>query len=96
MSGDAPVNTGGPLPWPGLLTAEQRVLKIQAKLHQWARNDPHRQFGDLFNLVADPAFLMVAWDRVPWQSRSPVGRGRRGPVLRPRPIRARVLGPVAG
>jgi RNA-directed DNA polymerase len=42
----------------------ERVLKIQATLHQWAASDPHRRFGDLFNLVADPAFLVVAWDRV--------------------------------
>jgi RNA-directed DNA polymerase len=27
-------------------------------------DEPHRRFDDLFNLVADPAFLMVAWDRV--------------------------------
>ncbi|MEV7630740.1 group II intron reverse transcriptase/maturase [Actinoplanes sp. NPDC089786] len=47
-----------------LLRAEDRVLKIQTKLHRWARDDPHRQFGDLFNLVTDPAFLLVAWDRV--------------------------------
>jgi len=44
--------------------AERRVLKIQAKLHRWARDDPHRRFGDLFHLVADPGFLLVAWDRV--------------------------------
>jgi RNA-directed DNA polymerase len=44
--------------------AEQRVLQIQAKLHRWARDDPHGRFDDLFNLVADPAFLLVAWDRV--------------------------------
>ncbi len=44
--------------------AELRVPEIQAKLHRWARDDPHRRFGDLFNLVADPAFLLVAWDRV--------------------------------
>jgi RNA-directed DNA polymerase len=49
--------------------AERRVLSIQAKLHCWARDDPHRRFDDLFNLVADPAFLLVAWDRV---------RGNRG------------------
>jgi retron-type reverse transcriptase len=50
---------GGPEvgPW-------QRVLEIQAKLHRWASDDPHRQFGDLFNLVTDPGFLRVAWDRV--------------------------------
>jgi RNA-directed DNA polymerase len=41
-----------------------RVQGIQAKLHRWARDDPHRRFDDLFNLVADPAFLLVAWDRV--------------------------------
>ncbi|MGI5136444.1 MULTISPECIES: reverse transcriptase domain-containing protein [unclassified Streptomyces] len=44
--------------------AERRVLEIQTKLHRWARDDPHRRFDDLFNLVADPAFLLVAWDRV--------------------------------
>jgi len=44
--------------------AERRVLEIQAKLHRWARDDPHRRFDDLFNLVADPAFLLVAWMRV--------------------------------
>jgi RNA-directed DNA polymerase len=47
-----------------LLRAERRVREIQAKLHRWARDDPHRRFDDLFNLVADPAFLLVAWDRV--------------------------------
>jgi RNA-directed DNA polymerase len=47
-----------------LMRAEDRVLKIQTKLHQWARDDPHCRFDDLFNLVADPAFLLVAWDRV--------------------------------
>jgi hypothetical protein len=47
-----------------LLVGRQRVLKIQTKLHHWARDDPHRRFDDLFNFVADPAFLLVAWDRV--------------------------------
>ena len=47
-----------------LMRAEIRVLKIQTKLHRWARGDPHRRFDDLFNLVVDPAFLLVAWDRV--------------------------------
>jgi RNA-directed DNA polymerase len=47
-----------------LLRAERRVLEIQTKLHRWAGDDPHRRFDDLFNLVADPAFLLVAWDRV--------------------------------
>jgi len=49
--------------------AEPRVLEIQAKLHRWAAADPGRRFDDLFNLVADPAFLLVAWARV---------RGNRG------------------
>jgi RNA-directed DNA polymerase len=56
------VNTAE-LEW-ALIEAERRVLGIQAKLHRWARDDPHRRFGDLFNLVADPGFLLVAWDRV--------------------------------
>jgi len=61
------VNTDAP--WPSLDEARLRVLKIQTKLHQWAVDDAGRRFDDLFNLVADPAFLMVAWDRV---------RGNRG------------------
>jgi RNA-directed DNA polymerase len=44
--------------------AEHRVLEIQAKLHRWASDDPHRRFDDLYNLVTDPSFLLVAWDRV--------------------------------
>jgi len=47
-----------------LFRAERRVREIQAKLHRWARDDPHRRFDDLHNLVADPAFLLVAWVRV--------------------------------
>jgi RNA-directed DNA polymerase len=65
MSEVASVNTGATtLVWPTLGSAELRVLKIQTKLHQWAASDPHRRFCDLFNLVADPAFLTVAWARV--------------------------------
>src|SRR6266540_2622902 len=47
-----------------LSKAERRVLEIQTKLHRWASDDPHRRFDDLYNLVCDPAFLLVAWDRV--------------------------------
>src|SRR6266705_476532 len=60
--GHSPVNTDELES--ALYEAERRVLKIQAKLHCWACDDPHRRFDDLFNLVADPAFLLVAWDRV--------------------------------
>ena len=51
-------------PWPDLEEAEPRVLRMQTKLHQWATSDPGRCFDDLFNLVYDPAFLVVAWSRV--------------------------------
>jgi len=37
---------------------------MQAKLHRWAAADPGRRFDDLFNLVYDPATLLVAFDRV--------------------------------
>jgi len=37
---------------------------MQTKLHQWAKTDPGRRFDDVFNLVHDPAFLVVAWGRV--------------------------------
>jgi RNA-directed DNA polymerase len=37
---------------------------MQAKLHQWAKAGPRRRFHDLYNLVYDPAFLVVAWSRV--------------------------------
>ena len=47
-----------------VLVAQRRVLEIQTKLHRWATDDPDRRFDDLFNLVADPGFLLVAWDRV--------------------------------
>lgn len=50
--------------WPSLALAEIRVLGLQKKLHQWALADSQRHFDDLFNLICDPAFLMVAWQRV--------------------------------
>ncbi|MDJ0341028.1 reverse transcriptase domain-containing protein [Streptomyces sp. H10-C2] len=37
---------------------------MQIKLHRWAGEDSSRRFGDLFNLVYDPAFLVHAWERV--------------------------------
>jgi len=63
MPKDAPVNIGTPSqvppagPW-------RRVSEMQAKLHRWAAADPGRRFDDLFNLVHDPATLLVAFDRV--------------------------------
>jgi RNA-directed DNA polymerase len=50
--------------WPEVEWAEAQVLRIQTKLHQWATDDPGRRFDDLFNLVCDPAVLVVAWARV--------------------------------
>ena len=61
------MNTG--VLWPEAEWAETQVLRIQTKLHQWATDDPGRRFDDLFNLVCDPAVLVVAWARV---------RGNRG------------------
>jgi RNA-directed DNA polymerase len=59
----APVNTGAVI-WPSTQVAAVAVRRMQVKLHQWAREDPSRQFGDLFNLVHDPAFLVDAFARV--------------------------------
>ena len=56
------MNTGAL--WPGLVEAESRVLAMQTKLNQWAMADAGRRFDDLYNLVHDPAFLIVAWRRV--------------------------------
>jgi RNA-directed DNA polymerase len=56
------VNTGARLP--GLDEAEQRVLHFQRKLHDRASVDVERGFRELWNLVCDPATLLVAWSRV--------------------------------
>jgi hypothetical protein len=37
---------------------------MQAKLHRWAAAGSGRRFDDLFNLVHDPAALIVAFSRV--------------------------------
>jgi RNA-directed DNA polymerase len=55
------VNTSAPL---AVFGAEERVLGWQTKLHRWAAQDEQQRFGDLFNLVCDPATLLVAWERV--------------------------------
>ena len=54
-----------------LIEAEVRVLGIQTKLHHWAVDDGGRRFDDLFNLVCDPAFLMVGWAAPPEPTRHP-------------------------
>ncbi len=59
----APVNTGARSD-PRVVGPFIRVSEMQAKLHGWAEADPGRRFDDLFNLVHDPATLIVAWSRV--------------------------------
>ena len=61
--GDTLVNTGV-VAWPGEDSAWATVRRMQLKLHRWASEDSARRFGDLFNLVYDPAFLIHAWERV--------------------------------
>ena len=63
MSGDAPVNSGA-VKWPHPDSAYFTVRSMQIKLHRWAGENSSRRFGDLFNLVYDPAFLVQAWERV--------------------------------
>jgi Retron-type reverse transcriptase len=62
MPKDAPVNVGARDDAPD--GAWSRVSEMQAKLHRWAAADPGRRFDDLFNLVHDPATLVMAFDRV--------------------------------
>ena len=63
MSEDAPVNTGA-TGWPSDARAFLAVRRMQTKLHGWAATDGGRRFDDLYNLVCDPAFLTLAWERV--------------------------------
>ena len=64
MSEDAPVNTGAAVVWPDDYSAYLAVRRMQTKLHRWAGEDASRRFGDLHNLIYDPAFLVHAWERV--------------------------------
>src|SRR5258708_3746072 len=57
-----PVNAGASFPEPRV--ARERGLHFQRKLHEWASDDAERRFHDLWNLVCDPATLVVAWSRV--------------------------------
>src|SRR5260370_39521413 len=74
MSGDARVNAGG-------VTGRDRypggggVGSMEVKLHRGGGEDSSRRFGDLFNLVYDPAFLVHARERVP------ANRGARTPGI---------------
>src|SRR5207237_1237050 len=61
LFGRSGVNTSAPL---DAKQAEERVLGWQTKLHRWAGEEREKRFGDLFNLVCDPATLLVAWERV--------------------------------
>jgi RNA-directed DNA polymerase len=56
MSEDAPVNSGA-VRWPHPDSAYFTVRSMQIKLHRWAGENSSRRFGDLFNLVYDPAFF---------------------------------------
>jgi RNA-directed DNA polymerase len=62
MPQDAPLNSDAPPE--RAVGPYRRVAGMQAKLHRWAAADPGRRFDDLFNLVHDPATLIVAFDRV--------------------------------
>jgi len=62
MPKEALVNVSAALELP--IGPRQRVSEMQVKLHHWAAVDPGRRFDDLFNLVHDPATLMVAFSRV--------------------------------
>ena len=50
--------------WPGLDEARARVLGMQTKLHLLSERDATARFDDLFNLVVDPSFMLIAWERV--------------------------------
>ena len=57
-NGDAPADDDpSGQDWVG---PRRRVSEMQAKLHRWAVADRGRRFDDLFNLVHDPATLIVA------------------------------------
>jgi RNA-directed DNA polymerase len=63
MPKDALPNGGAPAE-AAPVGAYQWVSEMQAKLHRWAAADAGRRFDDLFNLVHDPATLLLAYDRV--------------------------------
>ncbi len=84
MPGDAVVKIADLLEQPE--QAALRVLGIQRKLHGWAVKDRRCRFDDLFNLVTDPAFLVVAWARVRGNT------GARSPGVDQRTVRSIISG----
>ena len=65
-------------PWPDLDEAEAAGTGDPDQAAPMGTDDPDRRFDDLYNLVCDPAFLVVAWAAGPGQPRGTVGRsGRR-------------------
>lgn len=63
MPQDAPLD-GSASPVPAPVGSHGRVAEMQAKLHRWAAADAGRRFDGLFNLVCDPATLIMAFERV--------------------------------
>jgi RNA-directed DNA polymerase len=80
MSEGALVNAGA-VEWPHPDSAYFAARRMQAKLHRRAAENPGRRFGDLFNLVYDPAFLVARGNAWP-TARAPGPRASAGP-LRP-------------
>src|SRR3954469_16157646 len=46
------------------MAPQVRVREMQTKLPRWAVADSGCRFDDLYNLVCDPAFLLIGWERV--------------------------------
>jgi RNA-directed DNA polymerase len=61
MARGASVNSDARMP---VDLAGERVARTQAKYHRWAKTDRGLRFGDLFNLVSRPDYLLVAWEHV--------------------------------
>jgi RNA-directed DNA polymerase len=60
MARDASVNSDAQ----SLGLSRGRVARTQIKYHRWAKTDRATRFGDLFNLVCHPVYLLVAWEHV--------------------------------
>jgi len=62
MTQDALVNSDAPQE--AVVTVFDRVARTQVKYHRWTKTDRTLRFGDLFNLVSHPSYLLVAWEHV--------------------------------